>query len=53
MGQQDIFEDLCKKCYIKIFRPSKKEINKMVMSEEKYQCNCCKRDDYIVEYLED
>lgn len=48
-----MYEDLCRKCYIKIFKPSKKEIGKMVMSEEKYQCNCCKHNDYIVEYLED
>lgn len=53
MGQQDMYENLCKKCYIKIFKPTKKEISKMVMSEEKEQCNCCHRNDFIVEYLED
>ena len=53
MGQQDMYENLCRKCYIKIYKPGKKEISKIVMSEEKYQCNCCKRSDYVVDYLED
>lgn len=53
MSQQDLYENLCKKCYIRIIKPSKKEIKKMVMSEEQYQCDCCKKTDYIVEYLED
>ena len=34
MGQQDMYENLCKKCYIKIMKPTKKEIKKIVMSEE-------------------
>lgn len=53
MSQQDIYDNLCKKCYIKVMRPSKKEIKKMVMSEEQYQCDCCNKTDYIVEYVED
>lgn len=53
MGQQEIFENLCRKCYIKIMKPTKKEIKKMVMSEEQYQCDCCHKNDHIVEYLED
>ena len=53
MSQQDIYDNLCKKCYIKVIRPTKKEIKKMVMSEEKYQCDCCHKTDYIVEYVED
>lgn len=53
MGQQDMYENLCKKCYIKIMKPTKKEIKKMVMSEEEYECDCCHKTDYIVEYLED
>ena len=53
MGQYDIYENLCKKCYIKIQNPSKKDIKKMVMSEEKYQCDSCHRNDVIVEYIEE
>ena len=53
MSQQDIYDNLCKKCYIKVMRPTKKEIKKMVMSEETYGCDCCHKTDYIVEYVED
>lgn len=53
MSQQDIYDNLCKKCYIKVMRPTKKEIKKIVMSEEQYQCDCCNKTDYIVEYVED
>lgn len=53
MSQQDIYESLCKKCYIRIMKPTKKEIKKMVMSEEQYQCDCCNKTNYIVEYVED
>lgn len=53
MSQQDIYNNLCRKCYIKIMRPSKKEIKKMVMSEEEYQCDCCGKTISIVEYIEE
>lgn len=53
MSQQDYFDDLCKRCFIKNVKPSKKEIKKIVMSDEKYTCSCCGKTDYIVEYLED
>jgi hypothetical protein len=53
MSQQDMYESLCKKCYIRIMKPTKKEIKKMVMSDEQYQCDCCRKTDYIVEYVED
>lgn len=53
MSQQDMYESLCKKCYIRIMKPTKKEIKKMVMSDEKYQCDCCNKTDFIVEYVED
>ncbi len=48
MSQQDIYESLCKKCFIKVQKPSKKDIKKMVMSDEKYECDCCHRTDFIV-----
>ena len=53
MSQQDMYESLCKKCYIRIMKPTKKEIKKMVMSDEEYQCDCCHKTDYIVDYVED
>ena len=53
MSQQDVYDNLCKKCYIKVMRPTKKEIKKIVMSEEQYQCDCCNKTDRIVEYVED
>lgn len=53
MSQNEMYEDLCKRCYIRIMKPTKKEIKKMVMSEEQYQCDCCHKTDFIVEYLED
>ena len=53
MSQQDVYESLCKKCYIRINKPTKKEIKKMVMSEEKYVCDCCHKTCSIVEYVED
>jgi hypothetical protein len=34
-------------------KPTKKEIKKIVMSEEEYQCDACHKTDYIVEYVED
>lgn len=54
MSLQDYFEQsLCRKCFIKHCRPTKKEIKKMVMSDEQYECDCCHKTDYVVEYLED
>ena len=53
MSQQDMYELLCKKCYIRIMKPTKKEIKKIVMSEEEYSCDCCHKTNYIVEYVED
>lgn len=53
MSQQDMYESLCKKCYIRIMKPTKKEIKKIVMSDDEYQCDCCNKTDYIVEYVED
>lgn len=53
MGQHDVYTDLCKKCYIKINKPTKNEIKKLVMSEENYECNCCHKTGQIVEYVEE
>jgi hypothetical protein len=53
MSQQEIYDNLCKKCYIKVMRPTKKEIKKIVMSEEEYTCDCCHKICSIVEYVEE
>lgn len=53
MGQHDMYENLCKKCYIRIMKPTKKEIKKMVMSEEQCECGHCGKLDFVVEYVED
>ena len=53
MGKQEIYDDLCKKCFIKIMKPSKKEVAKIVLTEYKEQCSCCGREDYVVDFVED
>lgn len=53
MSQQEIYESLCRACYIRIMRPTKKEIKKLVMSEEAYTCDCCRKTAPIVEYVEE
>lgn len=53
MSQQECYLDLCKRCYIRIMKSTKKEIKKMVMSEEEFQCECCHKMALIVEYIED
>ena len=49
MSQQELCTDLCKKCFIKKFKPSKKEISKIILTEYKMECSCCHREDYIVD----
>ena len=54
MDYQDLYEkSLCKKCYIKAAKLTKKEIQKIIMSEEKYTCDACGKFDYIVEDVEE
>lgn len=54
MSLQDYLEQsLCRKCFIRRCHPSKKEIKKMVMSDERYECECCGKLDFVVDYLED
>lgn len=53
MSKQDMYENMCKKCYIKLNKPTKKEISKIVLTEYKEECSCCHRTDYVVDYLED
>lgn len=53
MSYRDTYEAMCKKCYIKYMKPSKKDIKRMVMSEDEEYCECCGRRCQIVEYIED
>jgi len=53
MSQQDYFEDMCKRCFIRNTNLTKKEIKKIVLSEERYRCSCCGKTDFIVEYVEE
>lgn len=52
-GKQDMYTDLCKKCYVKIYKPTKKEISKIVLTDYKEKCDCCHRTDFLVDYVED
>lgn len=49
MSYQYCDRNYCKRCFIKNNKLSKKEIKSIVLSEEKEQCDCCKRIDFIVE----
>ena len=53
MGKQDMYDNICKKCYVKKHHPSNKEISKIVFTEYKEQCSCCGRKDFLVDYVED
>lgn len=44
---------LCKKCYLKRHKLSKKHIEKMVMSNWKEECECCGHIDKIVLDIEE
>lgn len=53
MSQYDYSECLCKKCYIKLFKPSKRKIKGIVLSEYDDTCENCGRTGPTVEYVED
>lgn len=54
MSQQDYFEqNLCRKCFIKLCKPSKNEIKRIVMTEYKDKCDKCGRVSELVDYIED
>lgn len=44
---------LCKKCFIKLCRPTKDEIRRIIFTEYKDQCEKCGRKDFIVDYIEE
>lgn len=44
---------LCEKCYIKLVKPSKREIKRMVMTEYDELCDNCGKFKQIVDYIEE
>lgn len=54
MEQYDYLnKQLCRKCYIKLCRPSKNEIKSIVMTEYQDKCDQCGRISALVDYVED
>ena len=53
MSKQELYENLCRKCFIKEVKPSKKEIKTIIMSDYKEKCDCCGRVTQIVESVEE
>lgn len=50
---KEAYSDLCKACYIRIMKPSKKEIKKIVMTSYEAECYCCHKTKPIVDFVED
>ena len=44
---------LCKKCYVKLVNPSKREIKNMVMTEYDDICDNCGKFKHLVDYIEE
>lgn len=54
MSQQDYLnQQLCRKCFIKLCKPSKADIKRMVMTEYTDKCDKCGRVSQLVDYIED
>lgn len=49
----ELFTNLCRKCFINTHRLNKKEVEKIVLSDEKCKCDKCGRMNFCVDYLED
>lgn len=52
MSKQEIYDNLCKRCFIKVMKPSKKDIKAIVLSDYNIKCDCCGRVSQIVEYVD-
>ena len=50
MGYVETDCNLCKQCYVKLKKPSKKSLKKMVLTEYKALCDECRRIDRLVDY---
>lgn len=51
MGYRETDCNLCKQCYVKLKKPSKKVIKKMELTSYKAMCEVCGRMERIVEYI--
>ena len=52
MRKEEMYDNLCKKCYIKLERPSQKDIKHIVLSEEQAKCENCGRNSFVIEYVD-
>lgn len=52
MRKEELYDTLCKKCYIKLVKPSQKDIKHIVMSEDPDRCDNCGRNGFVVEYID-
>ena len=50
---KESYTNLCKDCYIRIMKPSKKKIKKIVMTPYEGKCDKCGRISVLVDYVED
>ena len=51
MGYRETDCNCCKACYVKLKKPSKKDIKKMELTTYKDKCEECGRMDRLVEYV--
>ena len=53
MGYQEVDQNLCKQCFIKLKRPSKKTIKNMILTTYEDRCENCGKTGRVVEYTWD
>lgn len=49
---ESMYENLCKRCFIKLAKPTKKEIKQIVLTEYDERCACCGKFTQVVDYVE-
>lgn len=49
---KEIYGDYCKACYIRVCKPSKGEIKRMVMTPYQGKCDKCGKMAVLVDYIE-
>lgn len=50
MSYQETDFNYCKQCFVKLKKPSKKSVKKIILTEYKDRCDNCGRIDRLVEY---
>lgn len=53
MSENNDFNTLCKRCYLKKYKISKKNINQIILSNWREECECCGKIDKIVVDIKD